>query len=245
MKFTIITAVYNGENTLERAMRSVLEQERGDFEFEYIIVDGASTDRTAEIVRKYEGRLARFVSEPDRGMYDAMNKGIAMATGEWVGILNADDWYEADTLAQVAREVELHPEAELVHCDLTMWKGPGKYVQHGNPDGQIRGCRMTMHHPGSFVKKSVYDRIGGYDIRYKLAADFDFVFRCRDENVRMLYLPRTLVNMTFGGRGKQEYLCSLRETRMIAERHGISPLICKIEYCKSIWKARIKKLIRY
>ena len=174
-----------------------------------------------------------------------MNKGIAMATGEWIGILNADDWYEPDALAQVAEAVKLHPGAEFVHCDLTMWKGSGKYVQHGNPGGQIRGCRMTVHHPGSFVKKSVYDRIGGYDIRYKLAADFDFVFRCRDENVRMLYLPRALVNMTFGGRGKQGFRCSLAETRTIAERHGIAKTVCNIEYYKSIWTAYIKRIIRY
>ena len=241
MKFSIITAVFNAENTIERALLSVTSQSFRDFE--YIIIDGGSTDRTLEILGKHRGDIARLVSEPDRGMYDAMNKGIAMATGEWVGILNADDWYEPDALAQAAEAAELHPEAEFIHCDLTMWKGDRKRVQHGNPAGQIRGCRMTVHHPGSFVKKSVYGRIGGYDIRYRLAADYDFVFRCRDENVKMLYLPRVLVNMSDGGRGKQGYRCGLSETRMIAERHGISPIICKIEYWKSIWKARIRPFI--
>ena len=212
-------------------------------EVEYIVVDGGSSDETVEVIKKYQGRIARWISEPDHGMYDAMNKGIAMATGEWIGILNADDWYEPDTVMRIAEASKAYPEAELLHCDLKMWNGARQWVLKGNSCGQIRGCRMTVNHPGSFVKKSLYDRIGGYDTSYRLSADFDFVFRCRDENVKMQYLPQCLVNMSDGGRSKAFVKRGLSETRAIAAKHGIPGWICGIEYYKALWKFYLKQMI--
>lgn len=203
MKISLITAVWNAEATISDTVASVLAQKGVDLE--YIVIDGASTDGTADIVRRAResapGVNFRFVSEPDRGLYDAINKGIRMATGDIVGILNADDVFEDDTtLADIAAAFDA--SAEAVYADIRFVRG-GRTVRYYS----ARRWRPWMHrfgfmppHPGVYVRRAVFERLGLYRTDYRISADFELMVRyfCR-AGVRTRYLPRCAVRMSPGG----------------------------------------------
>ena len=206
MKISIITATWNSGATLRHTMRSVLSQSYPDLE--HIIVDGGSSDNTMEIVRElepeYRGRL-RHVSERDRGLYDAMNKGIAMATGDVIGILNSDDFYtSADVLEQVAKTMA-DSAIDAVYGDI-------HYVNDDDLDKCVRYysskifSRKLMRlgfmpaHPSFYCKKSVYDRFGTFDLNYKIGADFENLLRLIFVNrIRTKYIGKDFVTMRTGG----------------------------------------------
>ncbi|MCR5790946.1 MAG: glycosyltransferase [Lachnospiraceae bacterium] len=195
---TIITVSYNSEKTIERTIKSVLSQSYG--RLEYILVDGSSKDGTVDIIRRYakEDKRVRFVSEPDQGIYDAMNKGIRMATGELIGIINSDDWYEPEAVSEVVRRFLENERRPAVY-----YGAMGLFQ-----DGLEKACLFYHHHflperminhPSCFVAKSLYDELGVYDTRYKLVADYEFMLRVffRDES---LFIPvhERLANFSAG-----------------------------------------------
>ncbi|MCF0182870.1 MAG: glycosyltransferase, partial [Bacteroidaceae bacterium] len=204
MKISVITAVYNRESTIETALRSVLSQTYKDIE--YIIVDGLSTDGTMDIVRRYEtlfeGRM-RIVSERDKGMYDAMNKGIAMATGDVVGILNSDDFLTADdVIERVAENIE---GVDAVYGDV-------HFIDGDDPDVCVRYYSSRMFrpwmlrfgfmpaHPSFYARREVYEKFGGYALDYKIAADFDLMVRFFCNNrISSRYVDKDFVTMRIGG----------------------------------------------
>lgn len=206
MKITIITATFNSGRTVEDTLRSVLAQSYGDWE--HIVVDGGSSDDTMQVVRRYEplyqGRL-RWISEPDGGIYDAMNKGLAMAAGDVVGLLNSDDFYSStDILSRVAQALA-DPELDAVYGDI-------HYVDAENLSRTVRryACadfsrgRMLMGfqpaHPSFYCRRSVYERLGAFDLNFKVAADFEHMFRLIYVNrIRTRYLPLDFVTMRAGG----------------------------------------------
>ncbi len=202
MKISIITVCYNSENTLEDTIQSVKEQSFKNIE--YIIVDGNSKDHTLDIIKKNKGIITKWISEPDKGLYDAMNKGIQMATGDIVGIINSDDLFCDDkAIDKVIKEFENNPELDGVYADLY-------YVDQNNTDrivrkwvsGKQRKFKYGWHpgHPTLYLKKEIYDKYGLFDLDFKLAADFEIMLRFIEKHkIKIHYLPEFLVKMRLGG----------------------------------------------
>lgn len=177
---SIITICFNSAKNIRSTIESILKQTYNNIE--YILIDGASKDNTLEIIKEYEGQflakniIYRWVSEPDKGIYDALNKGILLATGEWVGIIHSDDWYESDALEK------LFLTEEVANYDLLY--GLVKVIASDKQIHSIEQKMFTslptdpMQHQGIFVKRRLHDEIGLYSTDYKIAADYDFLLKC-------------------------------------------------------------------
>jgi glycosyltransferase involved in cell wall biosynthesis len=203
LKISVVTVGYNAAGTIEDTIRSVAAQNHPAVE--HIVVDGGSRDGTRRILHRHAHRLARWVSEPDRGLYDAMNKGIGMATGDVIGTLNADDVYATpDSLAIVAAAFAREP-VEAVFGDLVFVSGPRAervvryYRSVGFTPNRFARGRMPAH-PTFFVRRSCYTRYGLYKTDYRIAADFELLARfLKTHGLRYRYLPEVLVRMRTGG----------------------------------------------
>ncbi len=200
---SIVTVCYNSEITIEDTILSVINQSYVNIE--YIIVDGLSTDNTLEIVNKYQGKVSKIISEKDDGLYHAINKGIEMASGEIVAILNSDDIYQdnkviEDVVSLFEKDKVETCYADLVYVDridtsktIRYWKS-GEYM-----DGLFFKGWMPPH-PTFFVKKKVYDKYGMFNLEFKSASDYEIMLRFIHKNkVKIGYLPRVIVRMRVGG----------------------------------------------
>lgn len=205
MKFSIITVCYNSSATIRNAIESVLTQTYRDIE--YIIVDGASTDGTLDIIKEYEpsfnGRM-HWISERDRGLYDAMNKGFAMATGDVIGLINSDDLFcDIDAIEMVVKKFKEDSSLDCVYADLYYVAKDNIYkIVRKWKSGEKRSFSKGWHpaHPTFYVKKAVYDRCGLFDLDFKLAADFELMLRLIEkERISIAYLPVPIVRMRLGG----------------------------------------------
>ena len=203
MKVSIITISYNSAETIEDTIKSVVSQDYPNIE--YIIIDGASKDATLSIVDKYKDKIAKVVSEKDKGIYDAMNKGVQNATGDIIGILNSDDYYyDTTVISEVVRLFEQEKTdglyADLVYVDradsekiIRYWKS-GKYTL-----GKFLKGWMPPH-PTFFVKKEVYNHFGLYNTDLRSAADYEFMLRViHKHKISLTYMPRVLTKMRVGG----------------------------------------------
>ena len=233
MKLSIVTVAFNAEATIAEAVASVVGQERTGFELEYIIVDGASTDGTLAALEPYRDGIARVISEPDRGLYDAMNKGVAAATGDFIGILNADDAYAHDgVLASVAaRLVESGAEALYGDLDYVAEDGSGRVVRRWRsgtmgPRSFLRGWMPP--HPTFFLARSVYAEHGVYSLDLRSAADYELMLRMLHKHrVRAAYLPDVLVKMQTGGMSNASWgnrWRANREDRAAWRMNGLRPM---------------------
>jgi len=203
LKISIITVVRNNKATIRDAIDSVLAQTYKDIE--YIIIDGASSDGTVEVIESYKDQITKFVSEPDEGLYNAMNKGIALASGDIVGILNSDDFYiDEFVIEKVIKEFK-EKEVDSVYADLVFVKPKNlqkvlRYYDssHFTPEKFAYGWMPA--HPTFFVKKEIYDRYGVFREDLKIAADFDilarFLFTYR---ISYSYMQEVLIKMRIGG----------------------------------------------
>ena len=247
MNFSIITIAYNSAQTIERTLKSVLAQTYTDFE--YIIVDGASKDKTMDIVKQYEplfeGRM-KWVSEPDTGIYNAMNKGIIRSTGEIIGIVNSDDWLEPNALQILVDEITrdssnrekiLTGEVLFHYVDGTTQHYPTSYERY---EYFAKRYRMGLNHPATFVPRVIYDKIGIFDERFKLYADADFIIRCCKAGVGVCFIHKVLSNMADGGASNVRSKKELDDSLLKYKKH------CKtrIEYLKYASKARIMWFLR-
>lgn len=212
---SVITVSYNSAGTIAETLRSVAGQTWDAIE--HIVIDGASIDGTQDIVRQQGMANIVLVSEPDQGIYDAMNKGLKLARGDWVGFLNADDAFAApDVVADIAATIE-RTSADAVYGDLEFvdrkesqrvvrrWRS-GPFVP-----AQLRWGWMPPH-PTFYVRRSIVQSLGGFDTRFRIAADYDFMLRYLNEpGVKVAYLPRVMVHMKTGGvSGNQSMLAVLR-----------------------------------
>ncbi|HNP53938.1 MAG TPA: glycosyltransferase family 2 protein [Ferruginibacter sp.] len=217
MRVTLITATYNSERYLADAIESILSQTHPDIE--HIIVDGKSGDGTVAIIRRYENRIARWLSETDRGMYDAINKGMQMATGEIIGILNSDDMLASDdVVAEIVRTFEekkidsLYGDLEYVDAADTnkiyrIWKGK-PYRR-----SLFRSGWMPAH-PTFYFKRSLLETCGYYENHYFSAADYEFMARYLFKHrVSSYYLPKLIVKMRLGGQSNSSLYKRLRANR--------------------------------
>ena len=202
LKISIITVCYNSEKTIIDTLDSLASQVNQNIE--YIIVDGASIDSTLSIVKKFP-HVAKLVSEPDKGIYDAMNKGIKLASGDVIGALNADDFYIDDlVLCEVAKVFE-DESVEACFADLVYVSqdGTNKIVRYWKSQDYVIGLFKSgwmPAHPTFFARKSVYDKYGLFDLNYKIAADFELLFRLIEQNkIKTEYIPKVMVKMRLGG----------------------------------------------
>ncbi len=191
---SIITVVLNGEKHLEQTFNSVLKQSYPNIE--YIVIDGGSTDNTMHIIEQYDSKIDYWISEKDGGIYFAMNKGISLASGKLIGIVNADDFFEENTV-QLVVDSYLKTDADVFHGDMLLITA-NKPVRMKH-DYQKMNEYPAIFHPTCFVKKTVYEKIGGFDTSYKISADYDFLLRCIRKNYSFHYIPEVLSNFRPGG----------------------------------------------
>ncbi|WP_276485269.1 glycosyltransferase family 2 protein [Paraflavitalea pollutisoli] len=210
---SIVTIVYNGEKYIEHTIKSVLGQTYQHIE--YIIVDGGSKDNTLSIVRKYEDKIAVVISEPDKGISDAFNKGIRAATGNIIGIINADDWYEPDAVKNI---VEQGSSYDVVFGNLQLWK-------EGKKDFMIKGNllflekEMSVNHPTVFVKSTCYQQFGTFDLSFRCAMDYDLMLRLKVNGCRFGYVDQVISNMRWEGFSDKRWMLGCRETLAIKNNY--------------------------
>ena len=200
LKVSIITVCYNSTSTIESTLQSVANQSY--INVEHVVIDGASTDDTVELIKRYKTML---VTELDKGIYDAMNKGIKLATGDIIGTLNADDFYIDNNVLSAVMQVFSDESVEACFADLV-------YVDQFDTNKIARYWKSKPYqaglfkqgwmpaHPTFFVRKSVYEKFGVFDLNYQIAADFELLFRFIEQNkIKTYYLPKVLVKMRLGG----------------------------------------------
>lgn len=217
--FSIVTVCRNAEQSLGATVESVLNQEPFGGALEHLIIDGASTDGTLAVAGRYSH--LRVLSEPDAGIYDAMNKGVGLARGKYIAILNADDWYEADALRVVAETFRQWPDATLVHGDIRRWRGTTALdvVKPPHDTGSRRRVLMPVNHPACFARKDAFIRFGRFDTTYRIFADFDWVSRVIRGGVLTRYCPRVLTNFRIGG--VSTIRCAVCERYRVFRSNGI------------------------
>lgn len=204
MKITIITVCYNRKATIEKAIQSVLSQNYHDIE--YIIIDGNSKDGTQEIIESYKDKISKYISEPDKGMYDAINKGFQLATGDVIGLMHSDDeFYDRKAITRIAARFEYDSNIEGVY-------GDGIYVSNDKEERLIRdriGGIFSLKrvkkgwlplHPTVYLKKAVIDKHGLYNLDFKIASDTEFLLRyLYKHKINMSYIDAYIVKMRMGG----------------------------------------------
>ena len=270
MKISLITACYNSAKTIKTAMESVLPQK--GVEVEYIVVDGGSTDGTVDIIKEYSTRSTcstrlafKWMSERDRGMYDAINKGIKMATGDIVGILNADDVLATDdTLAHIAsafgqKESPVPSSPFPVPQRIDALYADIRFVKEGESVEALRGAPTVRYcsaerwrpwmfrfaamvpHPSFYVRRECFERLGGYSLDYRICADFELELRyLLLAKLRAAYLPECVVIMRMGGMSTSGWRSNLvinREDLRALRAHGIWSCmpLIYLKYLFKIW----------
>lgn len=231
MKISIITITYNSAATVEDTIKSVVMQDYP--EIEYLIIDGKSKDKTLEIVNQYKDKISKVISEKDKGLYDALNKGIQHATGDVIGMLHSDDLYANEkVISQIAETFKKRPDAEGVYADLVFvnrndtnkimrtWES-GEY-QEGD---FLRGWMPP--HPTFFVRKECYEKFGGFNTELKLSADYELMLRLiHKNNIKLAYLNETIVKMRMGGVSNVSFFVKLKanlEDKMAWKLNGLKP----------------------
>ena len=248
---SIITATYNSAETINDTIKSVLCQTNKDFE--YIIVDGGSTDETIDIVKSYEseffGRL-KWVSEKDKGIYDAMNKGIKMASGDIIGILNSDDYYTSDDILQTIADAFKCQNVDAIYGDI-------HFIKDGVPDKCVRYYSSRLFspfwlrfgfmpaHPSFYCKREVFDKSGLYRLDYKIGSDYEMMVRLfRKHKISSRYVPKDFVTMRTGGASNsnlQSRLTLIKEDVKACRDNGIytNELFICLKFLYKIFEFRV------
>lgn len=234
MKISIVTVVRNNVSEIAETMAGVLDFQPG-VELEYIVIDGASSDGTVAEILKRRDELAYFVSEPDAGIYQAMNKGIRRATGEVIGLINAGDRYFPGALARVADAF-----ADPRRLENSVFWGDAEYSRLGRvrgyrPENLRRGAFAL--HPTMFVPRRVYERVGLYDESFRLLGDYDWMYRAVHEfGVEPLYCPALIAFYREGGLSDRNIITCLKDELQVKIRYGASPAAARILFAMKIIK---------
>lgn len=245
MKVTIITVTYNSAHTLSRAIRSVCRQSYHDVE--YIIVDGESADNTLQIIKDYASQYAniRYISEPDKGIYDAINKGIRMATGDIVGLVNSDDALaDSSILEKVVAQME-NTQSDILYGDLVYCRYQA--IEH-NPPRIIRYWQSAPFslkllrrgwmppHPTLYCKREVFERVGLYRTDFRISADYEFMLRALSDNsLKKVYLPEVVTMMEVGG-------VSNRDLRSLCIKFSEDIRVMRVHHLNVVWSILYKNL---
>lgn len=244
-KVSIITVVYNGAQDIENTILSVINQTYDNIE--YIIIDGNSNDGTLGIIQKYKNRISKIISEPDNGIYDAMNKGISISTGDWIHFRNCGDYFASTTiLSEIFDTKNDYSSIDIIHGNSICWDKFCYFLDEPpiikNP--QTKG--MPVFHPSTFIKSDLHKNLL-FDLKYKLAADHDFFVKCCKNNRKFHYIPLniSIFNIGEGASIQGEYI-SLKEHFYI---HGGNinsfrqRFFLECRTCILKWKLYIKRII--
>jgi glycosyltransferase involved in cell wall biosynthesis len=225
---SIITICRNSASTINKTIESVISQKDGGVE--YIIVDGLSTDTTLDIISSYEG-IDRIVSESDRGIADAFNKGIKLASGDIVGLINSDDQLCTNALAMVRSYFNAHPDVDVVHGDVILIDGSRSIKCIKPPSYWWNPWRLVLfNHPATFVRREVYERHGLFDTTYRIAMDVEIFFRWMTNRVRISYLPEVLVKMQSGGASGRQAFTGYCEVRRAALTYRFNRFLTDMQF---------------
>lgn len=245
MKFSIITITFNSARYLAETMESVLSQDYVDLE--YILVDGGSTDGTLDIIRRYadKDKRLRWISEPDKGIADAFNKGLALARGELVGILNSDDTYCPGALRKVADTCSAHPDCDVFHGDMMRYEGDTPlFLLKATDVAANIWHEMPVNHPATFVTRRAYDKVGGFDVHLRYAMDYDLVLRLYRDGCSFRYIPAPLAAMRYGGASDTKYVHARREVYAVTVREGYPRTRACFWFAYKVGMGAMKNLLR-
>ena len=242
MKISIITITYNSAKSLQRAIDSIQRQTYADIE--HVIIDGASKDGTRELIESYarQYKNVRWLSEPDEGIYNALNKGIRMATGDIIGFLHSDDvLYSSDSIAHIANAFETS-EANVVYGDLQYCKG-NKVVRRWRSNAfhasSLKYGWMPPH-PTVYCRKEIYESVGLYDEWFRISADYDMILRIFKAGYKVCYLPEVLVCMETGGASNKDTKARLSKTQedyIVLKKNHVGAGLLTVA-CKQLRKVR-------
>lgn len=239
MKTSIITISYNSEKTIEQTISSVISQPVSDLE--YIIVDAVSTDKTLEIIDKYKDERFKIISEKDGGISDAFNKGINLATGEIIGIINSDDILLPTALVEVEDVFRSYPEVDVVHGNVIRFTNSINDGYEAKPCTDLEHMRykFLINHPATFVRKSAYEKYGLYSLEYKCAMDYELISKMYFSGARFFYIDKALTAFREGGISDTKISQTLKEHKKIALRNGAPKIQCAIY----VLKLRIRNIV--
>lgn len=234
MKISLITVCYNSESTIEDTLKSVLLQTYENYE--YLIIDGESSDRTLEIIKKYEkkfnGRL-KYISEKDKGLYDAMNKGINMASGDIIGILNSDDILANSNIFKKIVD-NYDGDTDILYGDVLYCNNDFSIVKRNYISGENKSLTFCPAHPSMYIRKEVYKKVGLYNDSFKVTADYDFMIRLNIVGCKYKYMREYIVLMRLGGasNGLKGYLKNFKDCYKVLKHNKI-----KMPFIKTIIKS--------
>lgn len=235
MKISVVTVCYNSETTIRDTLASVAAQDWADVE--HIVIDGGSTDNTLAIVRTFEHDRMRIVSEPDKGFYDAMNKGLRLASGGAIGFLNSDDFFcRGDAIRLLAERLqETGADAVVANVAVVRPGDPAKVSRYYSVGNYRRWMMRFGHmppHPTLYIRRDMFDRIGEFDDSYAIAGDFDLIVRLLlIEKARLAKLPITLVGFRAGGASTRDFEAKVKMNREILHslrRHGYRTSLARL-----------------
>lgn len=239
MKISVITITYNSEKTLEETINSIISQEYEDFE--YIIIDGASTDNTMNIVQKYQDKITKIVSEPDKGICDAFNKGIAQAEGELIAIINSDDILLPGALDIVARTYD--ESVDVIYGDGLRLFPDGTMKPYKCKELRKIKMEMPLMHPSTFVSRKAYDKYGVFDMEYNVCMDRELLLRMYSKGAKFKYIPYELSVFRMGGLSDVMFSTKVKmEREQISLKYGAKKWQVKLFMFNSFLKMKIKGL---
>lgn len=246
MKVSIITVTYNSAETIEQTMRSVLDQTYQNIE--YMIIDGGSTDETLNIISKYKSQLGYFISEKDKGIYDALNKGIAAATGHIIGILHSDDFYISSTVIEQMAQLFDRSDCEAAYANLYyVDKNDTNKITRkwhsGNYNHGVFVNGWMPPHPTFFVKKEVYQKYSAFNLNFKTSADYELMLRLiHKHQIKLSYLDEYIVKMRVGGQSNvsvNNRVLANMEDRKAWEVNGLKPRFY------TLWLKPLRKILQF
>lgn len=243
---TVVTVCFNSEKTIRDTLQSLLQQDFDDY-FEYLLIDGGSTDGTLGIIKSYEdlfeqkGVAYRYISERDNGIYDAMNKGIALAKGTLIGILNSDDWYEPHTLRLIFEAYSNAQDKDntVYYGMIRIWRDGKEYAVRQHHHNFV--TENVIQHPTCFVPAALYKKHGAFSRDYRLAADFELLNRFNSKGVAFCKIDRILTNFRMGGVSSSRARMVAMETFRVMKTYGT---ISEKRYRKELAKYKVKNILR-
>ncbi len=247
---SIVTVCFNSAKTIRQTIESVLNQTYTNIE--YILVDGKSTDNTVAIIEEYAPQFAakgiayRWLSEPDAGIYDAMNKGIRLSTGKWVGIINSDDWYELDACETLINFIKNHPDCDLLCGNVNYYIETEKFLFHQVQKSQIKNIKSHMNiiHPSVFVNKRLYQE-KLFSTKYKIVSDWEWMLYFYTNKANIKYIDKIISNFRWGGAGCNFNFNHILERYKVRRTFNISPQKNLIYELITLYlKFKIKAILR-